>query len=373
MSFDFAVNDSSSTVPANNHEAVEVVNPDFESNEVADIYLTSGDYKATLGKMLEALDLDALKIYSDDTLEDVSRLLGEYSDAHPMQKLHMVASLFKSTAGKMQRDNDHSIGLEDGKAPDEDYNEGFSYAFHNTDLSSITWEDLDGGERESLEEMGIDPSELGFDSNYGGPKILAINGERLPIAVEDGNEVMEALDILQQVPDEPSAWTEDGLRESSDPSVFGDVDTDKVAAGGSSGGDEGVDYINNPDRIGEVGANQLRSGEGSVREINSLRTIQTLLARESDGKARSTVMKALKERRSTLQNDSGDGADTETDEAASDSDDSESVENVENGTEPSLKEVVEVYDLTDFEKSGVEYRVESGKADSYREAAEQLA
>jgi hypothetical protein len=360
MSFDFAMTDDSSTTTEDN-EAVRTVNPDYEANETGDIYISSGDWKAILGEMLEALDLEALKIYSDDTLEDVSRLLGEYSEAHPQQKLHMVASLLKSTAGKAQRDNDHTIGLVDGKIPEDHDDDGLSnsvdvsYALHHSDLPSINWDDLDGGERESLEEMGIDPSELGFDTNHGGPKLLVIDGQRLPIAVEEGNEVMEALELLQQLPNEPSAYTEDGFRESSDPSVFGDVDTDKVAEESSSdedNDDEEVDYINNPDQIGEVGANTLRSGKGSVREIDSLRTIQTLLARESDGKARSTVMDALKERRNTLRSDD----DEDDTEAAGEEDDTDDEE----------------LDLSESEMDLASTLIEAGQAEDLEDAAQQI-
>jgi len=232
MSFDFAVETTEvSTTTTDDTEET----PEFVSSEVPEIYLSLGDWKTLLGEMLEALDFEALKIYSDDTLEDASRLLGEYSEAHPMQQLHMVASLAKSTAGKMQRDTDHGIGLSDGKAPESHYEESFSYALYYSDLPSINWDDLDGGERENLEEMGIDPSEVGFDTTYGGPKLLVIDSQRLPIAVEEGNEVTEALETLQQVPDEPSHWAEEGFVESSHPEVFGE-ETDKVA------GEENKEY-----------------------------------------------------------------------------------------------------------------------------------
>lgn len=357
MSFDFAVNDSTSTDTTTTEDTEET--PDFQSNEVAEIYISAGDWKATLGEMLKALDLEPLKIYSDDTLEDVNRLLGEYSEAHPQQKLHMVASLLKSTAGKMQRDNDHSIGFSDGKAPEEHFEESFSYALYFSNLPSVNWDDLDGGERDSLEEMGIDPSELGFDTTYGGPKILVIDGQRLPIAVEEGGEVMEALKLLQQLPNEPSAWTEDGLRESSDASVFGDADTDKVAEENSDSDDEVIDYVNNPELIGEVGANTLRSGKGSVREIDSLRTIKTLIAKESEGKNRSTVMKALKERRSTLQgSEEEEEIDTEETESGEEADVEDSVEAVEK--------------LSDAEMNLASTLIEAGKAEDLEDAANQI-
>jgi hypothetical protein len=362
MSFDFAVNDSTSTDTTTTEDTE--VSPDFESNEVAEIYISAGDWKATLGAMLEALDLETLKIYSDDTLEDVSRLLGEYSEAHPQQKLHMVASLLKSTAGKMQRDNDHAIGFSDGKAPEEHFEESVSYALYFADLPSITWDDLDGGERESLEEMGIDPSELGFDTTYGGPKILTINGQRLPIAVEEGNEVMEALELLQQIPDEPSAWTEDGLRESSDPSVFGDADTDKVAEEDDEEVEEvDTDEVNlaaNPEAIKSFNVGEIRSG---VTDITNLRAIQTMLRVESDSEnPRSSAIQRLKERRNALRgdgdDDEADETDTEADEEASDDDSEDSVEAVEG--------------LSDSEMNLASTLIETGKADDLEDAAKQI-
>jgi len=357
MSFDFAVNDSSSTVSDEDTEAADLP---FESNEIAEIYISSGDWKRTLGKygMLYQIPvpegakyttevgegddkrtvLKELKIQSDDTLEDVGRLLGKYSDAHPQQKLHMVASLLKSTAGKMQRDNDHAIGFRDGKTPDEDFDEGFSYAFNFRDLPSINWDDLDGGERESLEEIGVDLSTLGFDTNHGGPKILVINGQRLPIAVEEGDEVMGSVELLQQLPNEPSAWNEDGFRESSDPSVFGDSDTDKVAEGDDEGVEETdtdeVSLAANPEAISDFTVEDIK---GAVTDITSRRTLRRLLEIEQKGENRS-VTERIEQRIRAVE---GGEADTEDDEGASDEDVAESVEDVEDGSE----------DLSDADKN----------------------
>jgi len=360
MSFDFAV-ETADDEEQTTEDTEET--PEFTSSEVPEIYLSLGDWKSLLGEMLEALDLEPLKIYSDDTLEDASRLLGEYSDAHPQQRLQMVASLAKSTAGKMQRDADHSIGLVDGTVPESHDDDGlhnsvdFSYALYFNDLPSVQWEGLDGGERESLEEMGIDPSEVGFDTTYGGPKLLVVDGERLPIAVEKGNEVLEALEILQQVPDEPSHWTEeDGLVASSHPEVFendGGTDPEEVAGDDSeadSGDDEVFNLAANPERVTEVNVSDLR-GQGpkelSVTNITNLRAIQTMLRVESDSEnTRKGAMTRLKERRNALQNDGGDGDE-----------------------EPNVEEVIEAYGFEGMEADAVRFRVES-KGQSPEEAVE---
>lgn len=365
MSFDFAV-ETTEAQTQNTEDAEET--PDFTSSEVPEIYLSVGDWKAVLGEMLEALDLEALKIYSDDTLEDASRLLGEYSEAHPQQKLHMVASLAKSTAGKMQRDTDHSIGLSSGKVPEEHFEDSFSYALYYNDLPSISWDDLDGGERESLEEMGIDPSEVGFDTTYGGPKLLVIDGQRLPIAVEEGNEVIEALEILQMVPDEPSHWTEEGFVESSHPEVFGDGDSDKVAEEDNEEVEKvDTDEVNlaaNPEAIKSFNVGEIRSG---VTDITNLRAIQTMLRVESDSEnPRSSAIQRLKERRNALQRDGeADEADTEDAEDASDEEVDEAVESVE---EDSDEEV----NLSDSEMNLASTLIETGKADDLEDAAEQI-
>jgi hypothetical protein len=359
--FNFAVNDSSTDTetPADDAEAVRT--PDFESNEVGDLYLSFGDWKATIGEIVEALDLDTLKIYSDDTLEDASRLLGEYSEEHPMAKLHMVASLAKSTAGKMQRDNDHSIGLSNGKAPEEHFEESCSYALHSKDLPTITWEDLDGEEREGLEDMDIDPSTLGFDTTYGGPKLLSVKGNRLPIVVEEGDEIMKALEILQQLPDEPSAWTEDGLRESSHPEVFADVESDKVAEEQSNDNDDEVfNLAENPERVSEVKVSDLR-GDGpdefSVTNITSLRSINTMLRVEQENKNRSSAVSRLKERRNALQGSSDD------DEEVGEEAEEQTEEETDDGEES---------EWTEADKNLMSTLVSSGQAESLDDAKEQI-
>jgi len=365
MSFDFAVETTEAQTQTT--EDTEET-PEFVSSEVPEIYLSLGDWKALLGEMLEALDLEALKIYSDDTLEDASRLLGEYSEAHPMQQLHMVASLAKSTAGKMQRETDHGIGLSGGKVPESHYEESFSYALYYSDLPSISWDDLDGGERENLEEMGIEPSEVGFDTTYGGPKLLVIDGKRLPIAVEEGNEVLEALEILQMVPDEPSHWTEDGFVESSHPEVFGEK-TDKGSEGDSeadSGSDDEVfNLAANPERVKEVNVSDLR-GQGpeefSVTNITNLRAIQTMLRVESGSdNPRKGAMTRLKERRNALQNSRRDGGvDTETASGASEDEVEEAVDGVEED------------ELTEADKNLMATLVQDGQAEDLEDAKEKL-
>jgi hypothetical protein len=363
MGFDFAVSTDGSNASTTNDDENEA-SPDFESNETGDLYLTFGDWKNTLGKMLEALDLEPLKIYSDDTLEDSPRLLGEHKDAHPQQLLHMVASLAKSTSGKDQRDNDHAIGLRDGKAPEEHFgDDSFSYALYSKDLPTIQWEGLDGGERENLEEMGIDPAELGFDPTFGGPKLLKVNGERLPIAVEEGDEVMDSLETLQQLPDEPSAWTEDGLRESSDPSVFdGSEETDDSDNGGSNDtSDVSSELASDPSTVSDFNVDEVKK---AVTHITSRRTLRQILEAEEKGKDRSVTDRIEQRIRAVEDSSEDDEDDTETESGADDEADDESGETVE--------DIKHLFGLSDLEADAAQFRVESGKADDLMEAAKQV-
>lgn len=361
--FDFAVDDGS-TVSNNSDDTEEV--PDLVSSEVGDLYLSSVDWEMSTFRVMDEEGYEKLKISGSDTLDDVSRLLGEYSEAHVTQKLHMVAALFKSTAGKLQtgqvegvEENDHGIGLSSSKAPEEHPENYFSYALFSKDLPSISWDDLDGGEREVLQnEYDIDPSQLGFDTTYGGPKLLEVNGNRLPIAVTEGNEIQEALEILSSLPDVPSGYTEDGFRESSDPSVFGEGDSDNPAEGSDDEEPEDFDLASNPERVKDVTVTDLRSGPNSVTDITSLRSIQTMLRVEKENDPRSSAVKRLEERRNALQGT--DEADTESGEAVTDGGSEESVEDVEDD------------EWSEADKNMMATLVETGNADSIEEAAEQL-
>lgn len=381
LDFDLST-DGSSTASTTNDDSE--VDPDFQSNETGDLYLGIGDTKAIAGEPLselpvpddakytktvedddgnEEVQLAELKIYSDDTLEDAGRLLEKYSDAIEQQRLHMVFALAKSTLGKMQRDNSHSIGLtDDGKAPEEHYEESCSYALWSKDLPTIHWEGLDGGERDGLEDLGVDPSAVGFDAAFGGPKIPVIDGERLPIFATEGAEAIEAAEMMLGLPDEPSAYTDDGFQESSDPSVFdGEVDTEKGGSPSPSSSEESketddewnseVNFAEEPERIGEALAENIKA---DATNIDSLRTIKTLRREEMNHKDRGSVLDRLRSRKSAIESER---------EAEDDDDDEE---------DNSLEDIVEMFDLSDIQTQAVRFRVNEDKADSYEEAAEQM-
>jgi hypothetical protein len=357
MSFNFAVNDSS-TEAETNDDSDEERTFDFESNQTGDFYLSIGDWKATVGAILEEMGEDKLKITGDDGLEDLGRLLGKYDSKSPMQQLHMVASLAKSTFGKRQANkNSHSAGLQNGKAPESHPEKWDSYALFSKDLPTIEWGDLDGGERESLEAMGINPSTLGFDTTFGGPKIPVLGGRRLPIVLEEGDDLMEdCVDLLKQGPEEPSYFNDEegGLVEGSE----------EVEESDDSDSEEVIDLAANPERVGEVSVTALRSGDRSVTHITNLRTIQTMLRVEKEGKNRSSAVQRLEERRNALQggNDEEDEADEADADTEEEDDDNEEVDSVEETDEK----------LSDAEKSLVAALLNSGDADNFEEAKQMV-
>jgi hypothetical protein len=385
MSFDFAVT-TEDAEPSNNDADNEDV-PDFVSNETGDLYLASVIYKRLQDAFLKQMDLEELKVYSDDTLEDAPRLLGEHKDAHPQQKLHLVSVLFKSTAGKLQLENDHAIGLNNSMIPSthEEVQSDHSYALWSSDLPTITTEALTDEEVSNCEELGIDLSKVSIHQDSAETPILSVWGERLPIAVEEGTEVMDALKILQKCPDEPSAYTEDGFRESSHPEVFNEVegeldeeiygdDTEEQSTDEDSTESKYPDFdlASNPERVNEVSVNALRGHNGSpkrlhVTNIDSERTIQLLLKHETEAdNTRSSAVQRLKERRNALKgNDEEEPSESEAPEENDEGDD-------DDGTK-SLDELAKLFDLSSIEKDAVQFRTDKkGDFDSYEEAVKSL-
>lgn len=324
MSFDFALEDTTSgNDDENNSDDDTKVEIPFEHNETGELYMAAKEAEWTLRMMIDQMGLDPLKMKSDDTLEELSEKLGGYASKHPMQKLHLVYRLFKNSAGKKQGENDHAIGFEDGKAPTEHPENRPSFALFSRDLPSLTWEFITDEEAENLEEMGVEVGTLSFDTTADKPKMLVIDGQRLPIAVEEGDEVMLAAKTLQGLPSEPSKWTEDdGFVESSDPSVFGEAA--KAAAESTDDDDEEADdtskypdfsLAEEPERVCEVQVEALRGKNGSpealhVSNITSKRTMQQIKRAEENGKARKSALERINEKLQSL-----DGSDDEEAEA----------------------------------------------------------
>jgi hypothetical protein len=367
MSFDFAVDDLTSGNDADNDQNDDTEDFPFEHNETGELYMAAKEAEWTLRMMLKQMELDRLKIQGDDTLEDISRLLGDYTKKHPMQKLHMVYALFKSTAGKAQQDNDHSIGFNSGKAP-ESHPDNPSFALFSKDLPSITWEFITDEEVENLEEMGVEVDTLSFDTTSDRPKILSVNGQRLPIAVEEGDEVLTAAETLSELPNEPSRYTEDGFVESSDPSVFGDTDTSDGASETKTKVDDengaskypSFSLAEEPTRVSEVQVEALRGQNGSpealhLSKITSSRTMKRILQAEKEGKNRKSAVSRIEERLSAL-----DGSDDEEATDDEEADNVEGSEEVEVDNSPLSEAQLNLIDtLID---NGIEADFESAKA-----------
>jgi hypothetical protein len=373
--FAFADDDSTDAeTPADDAEDVS-----FIENETGDLYLLSVNWEQATFAVMKSEGYEALKVQSEDTLADWDRLSEKYEDRHPTQRLHLLAVLFKSEAGKRQgSENDHAAGLIDSKAPeshDEVAGEDrHSYALYASDLEAVDWSGLSDREEEMLEEGDIDAEGLGFDTTFDGPKLLEVNGERLPIAVEEAGDMEDAVDTLQGLPAEPSYYDEDdGLVESSDTSTFsGDSEPETTEAVEDDSDDEATedsdskypdfDLAEHPERVNEVQVKALRGHNGSperlhVSNIESRRTMQTMCNAEADAdNTRKGAMKRLKERRSALKGDDEEAdADDEADE------------------EYDADKLAEQFDFGDIEKDAMEYRVREDKAEDLKEAARQVA
>jgi hypothetical protein len=379
--FAFAADDSTDA----ENDAEDAVTVPYEENETGDLYLSSVNWEQVTFAIMKSEGYEALKVQSEDTLADWGRLNEKYEDRHPTQRLHLLAVLFKSEAGKRQGEmNDHSAGLTDSKAPeshDEVAGDRTSYALYASDLEAIDWSGLTDEETEMLEEGDIDADRLGFDTTFDGPKLLKVFGERLPIAVEEVGDMQKAVDILQDLPAEPSYYDEDdGLVESSDTSVFtGSSEPDTTESVEDDSDDEATEdndskypdfnLAENPERVNEVQVKALRGHNGSperlhVSNIDSRRTMQTMCNAEADAdNTRKGAMKRLKERRSALQGDDDEETE-ETEETDADDDTDE---------ELNADKLAQQFGFGDIEKQAMQYRVENDDAEDLEEAAKQVA
>jgi len=201
------------------------VTPDYEANETTDYYLAFGDTKAATDTIAEdsGITLPNVNTYEND-LSDLPRLLGEHSEAHPQAKLWLAYALAKSSFGDRQASENPKMlgaGLDtsgDSEAypkplPNDPEAEQFRYADVYRSLPTIETEGLKPGEREKFAEMDVEPDTLGFREEEG-PHIPVIGGERLPIAAASDEDVQDAIDLLTELPDEPS--TADPIEGDSD-------------------------------------------------------------------------------------------------------------------------------------------------------------
>jgi hypothetical protein len=364
-------------------------------NETADIYISLGDAVNTAAKPLKAMpvpdgaeytedgSLTELKIYKDDDLEDVERLLDKYEDAEPQQKLHMVLALAKSTFGDRTANlNDHGIGLNNDGEPNVDGSRP-SYADHYRNLEAINWQGLNEPERNLLEDIVVDVSNIGFDPKQRGPKLLVAGGKRLPVLATEGGEHEEALSVLAALPESPSYHEdlEEDLVESSDPSVFDDeADVSSDKGGGSiedtdmSIEDDGEDPLqndlqlaSNPERITEASTTQLKSGVNNLTNITNSRVLMKMKSHEQNNENRSTVVDRLEQRINAEGNYGGDEEDSDDSEAVSEADSEADSEEVE----VTIEDINEMFDFNEIEQDALSHKVNNGM--SPKDAAKQIA
>lgn len=419
MAIDFATSTGGSN--DDNQSDDDVSEVDFEPNETAGTYITGGsEYTETLNKMRGTTGLEWPSMKSNPSMEDYSELRSRHEDVHILNRLTVLAVCAKGEVGEEQNHvNDHSIA---------EYKEAYP------ELPEVTWSGLTDDEKEELRNEGIDLEELGFDDDFEGPKLLEIDGERLPLGLEEG-DVEKAERIFGKLPTEPSAHTEDGFRESSDPSVFDpEADTDKVEGGDDEGGeaeaedDEDddepeLDLSENPGAVTEANALYVRSAVTDIASEEALREMRRV---EQNNDQRSSVIGRIDERLQAsdvggaeaddeggdlidvnlaenpgmigrltleeLQVHIGDITSTRTlktlqeeevhgkDRVGAHKQINSRLEEVEGSDEsdesddeaPTLDEVVDAYDLSEMETDAVQFRVDNDKASDYGEAARQV-
>lgn len=199
-------------------------------NETAELYITAGSWAKVLKEIRTAENISWPSMVNNPDMDDYPELREKHENKDMTSRLTVLAVCFKGEIGNETREeNDHPIGLNNGFAPVShqrySHNDG-SYALAHIDLPNINWEGLTDEEKEYFESNKVDLDNLGIDMDFEGPKLLKVNGERLPLGFND-DDLEKAEQILGALPEEPSAYTEDGFQESSDPSVFGEESDSK--------------------------------------------------------------------------------------------------------------------------------------------------
>jgi len=307
-----------------------------------------------------------------DSLEDLEEAgsIEAFCDGAELakqQKLNLLWLLTKGTFGAIQGEKNEGYGMgwnSDHTPPsiyDNDAVDHVPYLDVYSDLPAFDHEALSDEEIEELENPNMEGSE-GLDmDNYGsldrGPVLPRINGERLPIVVEDGDEVQEFLKAIDSIDfDEITYCPEDGDLQGT-PSLGPSDETDEAADAEDNTASE-TDYADfnlaaNPERVTEVRTKALRGDNGSpeqlhVSNIDSLRTIQTMLRAEQEGPHRSSAIERIEQRRNALQS----GEESEATESSDDSEESE---------------------WTEADKELMTTLIESGRAEDLDDAKQQIA
>jgi hypothetical protein len=359
-----------------------------QPNEVADGYVAFSDSSP----LVEAISTQVLdnepsyKVFDikwEHDLEDYPDIV-EGVEATKQQKLVLIHKLTKSTFGAKQSglNSGYGMGWDKDKSPPKPYKnkEGgkVHYLSSHPSLSTFDHETLSGEEVAELENEGLDMENYGFDRSVIGPYLPKINGERVPILVESGDEVMKALEMLDSIDWDELTYCEENGELQGTPSLGpSESDSDK---GGESDLMEGVEMDNedddevfnlaeNPERVNEVNVSHLR-GQGpeefNVSNIDNRRTIQLLIRYESEGKTRKGAMERLKQKRSALKKERN-----EEDEPSPETTSNDNEVVADGGVSP--EKIQNIFGFSDLEMDGVKRRAKTGQADTLKEAAKQVA
>lgn len=352
----------------------------FEANESSDGY-------ALFGNSASLVEAISVEVYGNDPvysllewgmdLEDYEELVEE-NDLNGQQKLDLLHKLAKSTFGGRQSElnEGYGMGWDTNESPPKPYKNSevdhVPYTDVFGDLPAFEHRTLEGGEIEQLESEGLDMDDFGFNRSITGPQLPCFDGEAFPILYEDGDEVVKMLKMLEAMNIEDATYCPKNGSLQGTPTLGPKDDNEEVETeDGDTSGIDGYDermeadelrplLAENPTLIGKHRVDEVKA---TLQGITSSRTLKAMLQAEESQRNRS-LTDNLESRIGVVEGDDEEEASEE--EGVSDD---EAVEGVEDA---SLEEVVAAFGLNDLEKQGVEYRVESGKADSYTEAAEQL-
>jgi hypothetical protein len=363
----------------------------FEANESTEGYAIFGDTAPLVTAITEALGgRPFYRVFEEfdrynSTLEDFPELVEEASDPTQQEKLDLLYRLVKSTFGDRQGSLNEGYGMgwdtdySPPKVYDNDEVNHVPYLDVFSDLPAFETRTLSEDEVDELEAQGIDLSDIGIFRDIVGPVIPCLNGEGFPLLVENGDEVEEMVRMIEEMDIDNATFCKKNGELQGTPTLGPDTENPgQSEESKAEDGDDTEDYdtsmdndelrevlCGKPTLISEYSVADVKS---VLTDITRVRTLRQLLQAEEAQKDRS-ITDRLEQRIRAEDGDEDDEDDASTPEEVEDDNDDEPVEGVEDAT---LEEVVAAFGLSDLEKQGVQYRVESGKADNYTEAAEQL-
>lgn len=282
MPFGTSINGDSSTDTETNSDSdtVDLVDlAPFHQNETTDTYLGFTEAKREVTKRCDEVpDIDT---WNND-LTDLRRVLGENEDLTPQQRGWIVVSLAKSSVGDQQAEMcDNSAGLDTSDGTTEPRvsdpeNEMFYYADIFPGLDTIPTVELDSG--------GVTPE-------YGARIPCTPRGEPLPVEFDSEEDVQEAIDLLNQFPNELSYWTEDdGVVEPDREVDLDGVDTEEPEQ--SSDGLP-VDPSGTGVYVDDV--------KDAISEVTDTDTLEEVLWIEQSNQDRVTAVEAIEDRIETVE------------------------------------------------------------------------